>query len=85
MAERDKASEASTKVQEVAANIQQAAARETDPGSKAEAVARRYFEAIDRARPRRGRGAVGAGRPRPRPRPRRRDRTGGRAGASSAS
>jgi hydroxyacylglutathione hydrolase len=49
MAERDKASEASTKVQEVAANIQQAAAtRKRISGSKAESVARRYFEAIDR-------------------------------------
>ncbi len=48
MAEADKASEASTKVQEVAANIQQAAAtRKRISGSKAESVARRYFEAID--------------------------------------
>jgi glyoxylase-like metal-dependent hydrolase (beta-lactamase superfamily II)/ketosteroid isomerase-like protein len=48
MAERDKSSEASTKVQEVAANIQQAATRKRISGSKAESVARRYFEAIDR-------------------------------------
>ena len=49
MAEREKASEASTKVQEVAANMQQAAAtRKRISGSKAEGVARRYFEAIDR-------------------------------------
>jgi glyoxylase-like metal-dependent hydrolase (beta-lactamase superfamily II)/predicted ester cyclase len=49
MAEQDKASEASTKVQEVAANMQQAAAtRKRISGSKAEGVARRYFEAIDR-------------------------------------
>ncbi len=49
MAEREKTSEASTKVQEVAANIQQAAAtRKRISGSKAESVARRYFEAIDR-------------------------------------
>ena len=48
MADADKASEASTKVQEVAANIQQAAAtRKRISGSKAESVARRYFEAID--------------------------------------
>jgi glyoxylase-like metal-dependent hydrolase (beta-lactamase superfamily II)/predicted ester cyclase len=45
----EKASEASTKVQEVAANMQQAAAtRKRISGSKAEGVARRYFEAIDR-------------------------------------
>jgi len=48
MAEQDKASEASTKVQEVAAGIQQAATRKRISGSKAESVARRYFEAIDR-------------------------------------
>jgi glyoxylase-like metal-dependent hydrolase (beta-lactamase superfamily II)/predicted ester cyclase len=49
MAEREKASEASTKVEEAAANIQQAAAsRKRISGSKAEGVARRYFEAIDR-------------------------------------
>src|SRR5271166_4831198 len=48
MADRETASEASTKVQEVAANMQQAAAtRKRISGSKAEAVARRYFEAID--------------------------------------
>jgi glyoxylase-like metal-dependent hydrolase (beta-lactamase superfamily II)/ketosteroid isomerase-like protein len=40
--------EASAKVQEVAANMQQAAAtRKRISGSKAESVARRYFEAID--------------------------------------
>ena len=48
MADRETASEASTKVQEVAANMQQAAAtRKRISGSKAEAVARRYFAAID--------------------------------------
>jgi glyoxylase-like metal-dependent hydrolase (beta-lactamase superfamily II)/predicted ester cyclase len=48
MADRESASEASTKVQEVAANMQQAAAtRRRITGSKAEAVARRYFAAID--------------------------------------
>jgi glyoxylase-like metal-dependent hydrolase (beta-lactamase superfamily II)/predicted ester cyclase len=48
MAERESASEASTKVQEVAANMQQAAAtRKRITGSKAEALARRYFAAID--------------------------------------
>src|SRR5271170_5435055 len=48
MAEQESASEASTKVQEVAANMQQAAAtRKRISGSKAEAVARRYFAAID--------------------------------------
>jgi hydroxyacylglutathione hydrolase len=48
MADRETASEASTKVQEVAANMQQAAAtRKRITGSKAEAVARRYFAAID--------------------------------------
>ncbi len=48
MADRETASEASTKVQEVAANMQQAAAtRKRISGSKAEAVARRYFGAID--------------------------------------
>ncbi len=48
MADRESASEASTKVQEVAANMQQAAAtRRRISGSKAEAVARRYFGAID--------------------------------------
>jgi hydroxyacylglutathione hydrolase len=42
------ASEASAKVQEVAANMQQAAgSRKRITGSKAEAVARRYFAAID--------------------------------------
>ncbi|HEY4811415.1 MAG TPA: ester cyclase [Solirubrobacteraceae bacterium] len=48
MAERESASEASTKVQEVAANMQQAAAtRKRITGGKAEALARRYFAAID--------------------------------------
>jgi hydroxyacylglutathione hydrolase len=48
MADRETASEASTRVQEVAANMQQAAAtRKRISGSKAEAVARRYFAAID--------------------------------------
>jgi hydroxyacylglutathione hydrolase len=48
MADRESATEASTKVQEVAANIQQAAAtRKRISGSKAEAIARRYFAAID--------------------------------------
>jgi len=48
MADRESASEASTKVQEVAANMQQAAVtRKRISGSKAEAVARRYFAAID--------------------------------------
>jgi glyoxylase-like metal-dependent hydrolase (beta-lactamase superfamily II)/predicted ester cyclase len=46
MAGREKASEASAKVQEVAANMQQAT-RKRISGSKAESVARRYFEAID--------------------------------------
>jgi hydroxyacylglutathione hydrolase len=48
MADRESVSEASTKVQEVAANMQQAAeTRKRISGSKAEAVARRYFAAID--------------------------------------
>ncbi len=48
MADRESPSEASTKVQEVAANMQQAAAtRKRISGSKAESVARRYFAAID--------------------------------------
>src|ERR1700744_2438041 len=51
MAEReqgDEASEASTRVQEVAANSQQAAStRKRISGGKAEGVARRYFAAID--------------------------------------
>ncbi len=47
MAEREKVSEAS-KVQEVAANMQQAAAtRKRISGNKAESIARRYFGAID--------------------------------------
>ena len=46
--ERESASEASTKVQEVAANMQQAAAtRKRITGRKAESIARRYFAAID--------------------------------------
>jgi hydroxyacylglutathione hydrolase len=48
MSEREGASEASTKVQEAAASVQQAAVpRKRISGSKAEGVARRYFEAID--------------------------------------
>ncbi|MGD1058022.1 MAG: ester cyclase [Solirubrobacteraceae bacterium] len=48
MAERESASEASTRVQEVAANMQQAAAtRKRITGGKAESLARRYFAAID--------------------------------------
>lgn len=48
MADRESASDASTKVQEVAASMQQAAAgRKRISGSKAESVARRYFAAID--------------------------------------
>jgi len=47
MAEEDSASEAATKVQEVAANVRQAATRrKRSAGSEAEAVTRRYFEAI---------------------------------------
>lgn len=47
MAERESAEQASTKVQEVAANMQQiASSRKRITGSKAEAVARRYFAAI---------------------------------------
>jgi glyoxylase-like metal-dependent hydrolase (beta-lactamase superfamily II)/predicted ester cyclase len=48
MVDRESASEASSKVQEVAANMQQAAVtRRRISGSKAEGVARRYFAAID--------------------------------------
>jgi steroid delta-isomerase-like uncharacterized protein len=48
MAEPESASEASTKVQEAAASVQQVARkRKRISGSKAESVARRYFEAID--------------------------------------
>jgi glyoxylase-like metal-dependent hydrolase (beta-lactamase superfamily II)/ketosteroid isomerase-like protein len=48
MADRESASEASAKVQEVAANMQQiASTRKRISGSKAEAVARRYFAAIN--------------------------------------
>lgn len=51
MADSESPSDASTKVQEVAANVQQAAAnRRRISGSKAEAVARRYFAAIDACR-----------------------------------
>jgi glyoxylase-like metal-dependent hydrolase (beta-lactamase superfamily II)/predicted ester cyclase len=48
MAEREQATGGSTKVEEVAANIEQAAAsRKRITGSKAQSVATRYFEAID--------------------------------------
>src|ERR1700716_1953203 len=56
MADEESTSEATTKVQEVAANMQQAAIRRkrisgsragTKRGDTAEAVTRRYFEAID--------------------------------------
>ncbi|HEY4997164.1 MAG TPA: MBL fold metallo-hydrolase [Solirubrobacteraceae bacterium] len=47
MADRESASEASVKVAEVAANMQAATTRKRISGSKAEAVARRYFAAID--------------------------------------
>ncbi|HEY4426601.1 MAG TPA: MBL fold metallo-hydrolase [Solirubrobacteraceae bacterium] len=55
MAEEESTSEATTKVQEVAANMQQAAIRRkrisgsksAKAGAKAEEVVRRYFEAID--------------------------------------
>jgi glyoxylase-like metal-dependent hydrolase (beta-lactamase superfamily II)/ketosteroid isomerase-like protein len=48
MAESEGGSEASTKVEEAAASVQQAAGRRKRiSGSKAEAVVRRYFEAID--------------------------------------
>jgi hydroxyacylglutathione hydrolase len=47
MADRESTSEASAKVQEVAANMQLATTRKRISGSKAEAVARRYFAAID--------------------------------------
>jgi len=48
MPDQESASDASTRVQEVAANMQQAAAtRKRISGSKAESVARRYFAAID--------------------------------------
>ena len=47
MAEEDSASEAATKVQEVAANVRQASTRrKRSTGSEAETIARRYFEAI---------------------------------------
>jgi hydroxyacylglutathione hydrolase len=48
VADRGTGSQASTKVQEVAANMQQAAAtRRRISGTKTEAIARRYFAAID--------------------------------------
>jgi hydroxyacylglutathione hydrolase len=47
MVDRESTSEASAKVQEVAANMQLATTRKRISGSKAEAVARRYFAAID--------------------------------------
>jgi hydroxyacylglutathione hydrolase len=48
MAEEESTSEAATKVQEVAANVRQAASRrKRSVGNEAELVARRYFEAID--------------------------------------
>ncbi len=49
MADEESASRAATKVQEAAARVQQASAsrRERISGSKVEAIARRYFEAID--------------------------------------
>jgi hydroxyacylglutathione hydrolase len=48
MAEEESASEAAAKVQEVAANVRQAASRrKRAAGGEAETVARRYFEAID--------------------------------------
>jgi glyoxylase-like metal-dependent hydrolase (beta-lactamase superfamily II)/predicted ester cyclase len=47
MAEEESASKATTKVQEVAANVQQATTRRRRiSGSKAETIARRYFAAI---------------------------------------
>jgi glyoxylase-like metal-dependent hydrolase (beta-lactamase superfamily II)/ketosteroid isomerase-like protein len=48
MAEAESTSEAATKVQEVAANVRQAASRrKRSVGGEAELLARRYFEAID--------------------------------------
>src|ERR1039458_6245548 len=48
MAEEETASKATTKVQEVAANVQQATTRRRRiSGSQVEAIARRYFAAID--------------------------------------
>jgi glyoxylase-like metal-dependent hydrolase (beta-lactamase superfamily II)/predicted ester cyclase len=49
MAEEESTSEAATKVQEVAANVRQAASRRKRPSGsgEAETIARRYFEAID--------------------------------------
>jgi len=48
VAEKGNESEASTKVQEVAANMEQiAASRKRISGTKAETIARRYFAAID--------------------------------------
>ncbi len=86
MADRESASEASTKVQEVAANMQQAAAtRKRISGSKAEAVARRYFAAIDARDLDEAVALWARGRPRERARAGRRARAGGRARRSSAS
>jgi len=48
MPDRENASDASAKVQEAAASVQQAAVtRKRISGTKAESIARRYFEAID--------------------------------------
>jgi len=47
MADQENPGGASAKVQEVAANMQQAATRKRISGGKAEGVARRYFAAID--------------------------------------
>ncbi len=47
MADQEKPSGASAKVQEVAANMQQAPTRKRISGNKAESIARRYFAAID--------------------------------------
>src|SRR5579885_425888 len=47
MAQQENAQDASAKVQEAAASVQQATSRKRITGSKAEAVARRYFAAID--------------------------------------
>jgi glyoxylase-like metal-dependent hydrolase (beta-lactamase superfamily II)/predicted ester cyclase len=46
MPAQDEGSEATTKVEEAAASLQQAAPRRRISGSKAEGVARRYFDAI---------------------------------------
>ena len=47
MADQEKAGGASAKVEQVAANLQQAPTRKRISGSKAEGIARRYFTAID--------------------------------------